>query len=215
MKPETWMIDITTCVFCKNGCSYCPQELLKKHYKGTKTLTLKKFKQVLNNIPTTIELLFCGFVEPFQNPECVDMMLYAHKKGYRIRVFTTLIGLSEKDAERIKDIPFTRFFVHQLDTPESMRDFPFVTERMNKDELRPTLTSRAGALYPVAKKPNVVGCWPCSDGMMMPNGDFYPCCMDWALRHKLGNLFETDVIDVLKKKKKIYPLCYYCEYAKI
>jgi len=214
MKMVTNMIDITTCLPCKNRCSYCPQDILMKHYKGIKILTLKKFDEVLKNIPKSVELLFCGLGEPFQNPECADMILLAHSKGHKIRVFTTLVGLTDKDAKKIKDIPFTRFFVHELlNFPDSHRKFSFVTERMTEVELKHFLTSRAGNLYPVPRKPFVSGCNPCSDGVMLPNGDFYICGMDWALKHKMGNLFKTNLKDI--KKKEIYELCYYCEYAKI
>jgi len=28
--------------------------------------------------------------------------------------------------------------------------------------------------------------------VVLPNGDTYLCCMDYGLKHKIGNLFETD-----------------------
>ena len=34
-------------------------------------------------------------------------------------------------------------------------------------------------------------------GIVMPNGDVYLCCMDWALEYKLGNLLEQSWLDVM------------------
>ena len=49
---------------------------------------------------------FSGFVEPWMNKHCSDMLLYAHNKGHRISVFTTAIGMSLEDVEKIKDVPY-------------------------------------------------------------------------------------------------------------
>lgn len=58
------------------------------------------------------------------------------------------------------------------------------------------LQSRAGHAYPAyGKKGNIL----CQDNrwhynILMPNGDVYLCCSDWALENKLGNL-STDTYE--------------------
>ncbi len=55
---------------------------------------------------------FSGMVEPFHNPQCAEMILYAYDKGYKISLFTTLVGMKEKDLEIIKDIEFDHVTLH-------------------------------------------------------------------------------------------------------
>lgn len=43
---------------------------------------------------------------------------------------------------------------------------------------------------------NGFGQYP-ESGIVMPNGDVYLCCMDWALEYKLGNLLEQSWFDVM------------------
>jgi radical SAM protein with 4Fe4S-binding SPASM domain len=50
--------------------------------------------------------------EPWLNPECADMILFAHGRGHRIQVSTTLTGLTVDDLDRIESIDFKRFNVH-------------------------------------------------------------------------------------------------------
>lgn len=36
--------------------------------------------------------------------------------------------------------------------------------------------------------------------IVVPNGDVYLCCMDYALKHYIGNLFETDFYNLDRSK---------------
>ena len=202
------LLEITVAVPCKNKCSYCPQDLLNSRYKGTPVLTLKKFEQLLANIPTDVVLVFAGYCEPFQNQECADMILLAHKRGYKIKVFTTLVGFTKSDADKTKDIPFERFYVHDIGQP---KDYLFITDSMTDEEYKPFLTSRAGVLREVPRKQYFRGCnaqGSCSDAVVVPNGDLY-CCMDYGLTRKLGNLFIINFNDIPKLTE--FELCHYCE----
>lgn len=109
---------ITTIVGCKNSCSYCPQGIFIKSYQNLsdqKKLTINQFEKCLHSVPSDICLSFSGFSEPWLNPECSEMIMYAFKKGHPIRVNTTLIGLKTYDIDKIKDIPFIKFVVHLPD----------------------------------------------------------------------------------------------------
>jgi len=92
---------------CIMMCDFCPQEVLLQKYQGVTSLTLENFKRALDKIPTEISIIFSGFCEPFLNKECADMMVYAHEKGHTLSVFTTGVGMSISDFEKIKHIPFT------------------------------------------------------------------------------------------------------------
>jgi len=205
------ILEITTMLPCKNRCSYCPQDLLMSQYKGVMNLTLTKFKEMLKNVPEDVVINFAGFVEPFQNPECVDMIVYADKKGHKIKVFTTLVGFKPEYADKIKHIKFDRFYIHELNAETEKIDYPFITDRMNDAEYAPFVTSRAGALWEVPEKPfrECKAQGNCSDAVATPNGDLY-CCMDYGLTRKLGNIFEMNFNDIPKLTE--FKLCSRCEY---
>lgn len=200
-------IEITTCLPCKNRCPYCPQDKLMSVYKGEKILTFKRFIQILKNIPKDVIITFSGFGEPFQSPECADMMVYANEQGYKIAVWSTLVGLTDEEARKIEDIPFINFNVH--DIGQEKKDYEFITEWH-----KAVPNSRGGNLYKQKRREIIKGCargnnFNCN--VMLPNGDVYLCCSDWGLQHKLGNLLETNFDDL--KREKEYELCHYCTYA--
>lgn len=109
-KTTPWpTMEITTCVPTKGcivDCLFCPQRMLEKKYTGERYLRLDDFKSLIEKIPIDVRITFAGFVEPWLNKECTDMLLYAHQKGHKISVFTTGIGMVPEDVLRIKDVPF-------------------------------------------------------------------------------------------------------------
>lgn len=114
----TGRIEITTKIGCSVMCEYCPQTLLigkyKERVKSKKdwVMSFDNFKFYISSIPSSIELHFTGMVEPFKNPECVDMILYADKKGHEIMVNTTLEGFTEELYNSINHIKFKSFNIH-------------------------------------------------------------------------------------------------------
>lgn len=100
---------ITTKIGCPIQCKYCPQDALIKAYLKRNNpimeLSFEAFKKMLERIPKTVIISFTGFVEPFANPECIDMLLYALDSGYIVRLFSTLYNVSIEDYERFKDYP--------------------------------------------------------------------------------------------------------------
>ena len=115
-QEQTWQnsiaptMEFTTSIDTKNGCVvdcvFCPQRTLQESYTGNKFLSIDDFKTCVNKIPKEVRITFAGFTEPWLNPECTDMLLYAHERGHPISVFTTGIGMKLDDIERIKHIPF-------------------------------------------------------------------------------------------------------------
>jgi len=109
-------MEITTTIpkkGCVVDCVFCPQRTLQKvwdskHFTTHKerTMSMEQFKMAIDKLPTEVRITFSGFIEPYMNKHCSDMMLYAHEQGHRISVFTTGVGMSLKDVEKIKHIPF-------------------------------------------------------------------------------------------------------------
>jgi len=102
-------MEITTIIpekGCVVDCVFCPQRLLEDVYTGTRIMTLDAFKTLVDRIPQDVRITFAGFTEPWMNKYCTDMLLYAHEQGHPISVFTTGVGVSVEDLERIVDVPY-------------------------------------------------------------------------------------------------------------
>ncbi|MBN1951925.1 MAG: SPASM domain-containing protein [Bacteroidales bacterium] len=109
---------ITTTVGCRNLCTYCPQKVFLQAYKKRSDITsmsMETFVRCLSALPGDLCLSFSGFSEPWQNPRCTDMVLYASEKGFPVRVNTTLIGLQPEDIIRMASVPFLKFVIHLPD----------------------------------------------------------------------------------------------------
>lgn len=114
-RPEYWRrtsvptVEFTTTVpkkGCVVDCAYCPQRVLVARYEGRTHLPLDDFKRIVDKLPPEVRITFSGFVEPWMNKHATDMLLYAHEQGHGISVFTTGVGMTPDDVDRIKDVPF-------------------------------------------------------------------------------------------------------------
>ena len=131
-------IEITTSIGCPPACSICPQKPLvqsySKHDPGAKyrLMTFDMFRQCLEKVPKHYDVAFSGMSEPFTNPECMDMIRYSVQSGRRVHLFTTLIGLSSKDAsllaKLIKSNSITRTVIHLPDANGMMKGFMLTSE---------------------------------------------------------------------------------------
>jgi radical SAM protein with 4Fe4S-binding SPASM domain len=118
------VMEITTVIGCKVQCTYCPQPLLVRNYVKVARQTrmsFELFKTCIDKIPDHVEIRFWGMTEPWLNPRCTDMLLYAWQQGHPIAVFSTLAGMTKGDFDRIKHVPFTRFVVHLADAENRTR----------------------------------------------------------------------------------------------
>ena len=75
---------------------------------------------------------FGGMAEPFHNPQCADMIKYTYEKGYRVYLFTTLMGMTLEDFEKIKDVKFDFFELH---IPDKQNNCHFVIDNIYKELL--------------------------------------------------------------------------------
>lgn len=231
-------MEITTRIGCVCNCVYCPQSLLIANYfnqnKSTtppqKVMSLDTFKTCIDKLPEGTRIDFSGMAEPWLNPECTEMVLYAHKQGFPIAVYSTLVGMKEIDFNLIKDIPFEEFVLHIPDdknnthmniTQEYLELLqkvvqykcdgssivsgvschagihPEVKAFFSADsKLITELHDRAGNVeseYVESKinKGNII-CINCGRDMhhnvLLPDGTVLLCCMDYGMKHVLGNL---------------------------
>ena len=116
-------MEITTLIGCKVQCKFCPQELLMNKYQEknkTEKITWGKpvlmeydtFKTCIDKIPKNVDIHFSGYAESWLNPDCTRMLLYAYEQGHDISVFSVLEGMTTKDVDLIKHIPFAKFEIH-------------------------------------------------------------------------------------------------------
>ncbi len=220
-------LEITTVSKCVIDCSFCPQHVFQEHYHGCKTLKLSNFRTALSKVPRQVAIHFSGFAEPFLNPQCIDMIEYAHSKGYKVSLFTTLVGLKKTDIERLQccnpevtlhlpdnlgnaKIPVTQAYNDTLSaTLKQLRVNTFYV--MNENFIS---NERAG-LCSNAPKRLIRGLFFCEklfapQFVMLPDCTVVLCCMDFGLKHALGNLVSQSWLDLVRSSEyqKVRATCF-------
>lgn len=240
-------LEITTKVPCDVQCSYCPQKVLNEAYKGIPELSFLRFKKFLTKIPKDVYLHFSGFSDLTCNPDSGKMIKYALSEGYHVSIFTTLMGafyssqildrnltqcvIHVPSSEILKgkeDIWISRFQqakavkITRIVAFESSYSNLIMSEIKNYDKVK--ICSRAGNLYSIPKQKDKIEC-KCGHlfhNVMLPNGDVVLCCMDYGLKHKLGNLniqsYELILknlinVEVALKTEAMRSICRNCENA--
>jgi hypothetical protein len=226
-------LEITTKVGCPIGClKYCPQDVLVKNYVSPeRVLNLKNFEKAVSTVPRSVEICFSGFCEPFANPDAVRMVEHAYARGHPVSVFTTLYNLSLGDVDALVKVPFEKFCLHLPDgkyahipvSPaymlnvftvlQNVRNVGFscmnglFASNQREDFVRGRNLKRHPIGYCYKRR------YP--EFVLMPNGDVQLCCMDFGLKHKVGNLLHEDYSAIRKRflnGSKKYALCSYCNY---
>jgi len=213
MDESKSSIEITTVSKCVIDCDLCPQKIFQENYHGCRTLSLENFKTALLTIPKNIAIHFSGFAEPFLNPECMNMIEHAHLMGHKIVLYSTLVGLDAKDIDRLKRCnPY--LILHLPDnlgnakipiTEEYKNTLPEVLKQMHVAEFSVMNKSfasngRAGQCKNSVKIHRHGWFW-CDklhnpNFVMLPNCDVVLCCMDFGLKHKLGNLLDQSYLEI-------------------
>lgn len=100
------MFEISTRIGCRLNCRFCPQQKIISNYLSDVSrpslMSFETFTKCLNKIPTTETIVFSGMAEPWLNPDCTRMMNFAHAKGHKLNIFTTLVGMTIEDYEALK-----------------------------------------------------------------------------------------------------------------
>lgn len=109
-------LEVTTKIGCKpNMCEYCPQDRLMEEYAktcGSTYFSLEDFERCLESVPEKMDIHFTGYVEPFMNPKCDQMILHAYEKGHRVQTNTTLMGMTKRNFDNISHVRFKEFKIH-------------------------------------------------------------------------------------------------------
>lgn len=248
------VLEVTTNIGCVNACKVCPQTLITSKYEGNRQMIVQDFAFCLASIPKWCEVRFCGYSEPFLNPNCGKMIQLVRNLGFHSGLLTTLVGFNTGHIDPIKlgnlhyirfHVPDTEQFVFPFDRWIelhklfwSMRipaDYDFMTmgtvpheilEYLNSigipKVLAPRMNSRAGNLWDGA---NFKGNTYCADNrwhynVLVPNGDVYLCCMDYGLKHKLGNLLQQPYSEIYQEAERLRladhsdMICAKCELAR-
>lgn len=108
-------LEITTHIGCPIDCTDCPQALLHSRYHGKLTMDLEDYKRAIDKVPAGTRIDFSGMCEPFTNPACADMILYAAEKGFPLALYTTLQGADWDDYEKLKDVRYEVVTIHLPD----------------------------------------------------------------------------------------------------
>lgn len=211
------------------------------------------YKQCVDKTPMDCIIIFAGFVEPFLHQEAVEMMQYAARTGRDVSLYTTLVGMSKEQFDRIKEIPFYEVVLHTPDEDEyaniplTMGYFelldtalaerkpdgsPFIDYANcqgipHREILKHTegkllitneLVDRAGNIsyeevYENCHKEGRILCERTKrldHNILLPDGSVVLCCMDFGMKHVLGNLgrdsyadlFQGDVMQDIKRAMK-------------
>ncbi len=113
-------IDITTKMGCKVDCRFCPQKLaLSRYYsedpKRETVMSFENYKKFMDKIPSDVYVQFSGMCEPWLNPDCTRMVEYAVSSGRTVDVYSTLLGMTMEDYERLSKLKVNNFVLHAAD----------------------------------------------------------------------------------------------------
>lgn len=222
-------------------------------------MSLETFTECLKGVPTSEVISFSGFAEPFLNSECIDMIEHADREGYKINVFSTLVGLTAEHVKRLESVELTRFELHlpsgkekitvdenYLHTLESVMTSAIpnktymVIGEICDDRVMALIEnhdihlakmiahSRAnnidyGGMLTYRRKGRIYCKRNLKSNVLLPNGDVVLCCMDYGMKHVLGNLFANTLSQMysLNEFNRIESgledenediLCRYCEW---
>ncbi len=227
------VLEFTLAMGCPVNCKqYCPQEvLLKKYGNKERMMSFDTFKQILSVVPTSVSLNFAGFCEPFINPDFARMAEYAYYNGYRLQVSTTLYGAKASDVEKLINLEYEVFCIHLRDGKHVK--FPLTTEYQRNvfrivEGIPNVVITVMNELFETNNRENVTrGILPQRKNVgfcqkletpqfvVLPNGDAALCCMDFGLKHLVGNLLDEDYTTIRSRflnRKVGHSLCAYCSF---
>lgn len=211
------MLEVSTASFCPINCQLCPQTHYIRAGNGLgipRFLSLTDFQGALDNVSTDVQIAFSGYSEPFCNSRCLDMIEYAHRKGHGVILYSTLFGLKPEDVPRLARIPLYFFVLH---LPDNLGNTHIPLTEQYKETLVRVLSTihrdgysvhdenmishgRAG-LTEGSRQFHRRGLFLCTKlrlpmFVMIPNCDVTLCCMDFGLKHILGNLLRQSFDEI-------------------
>ena len=164
------------------------------------------FLKILKNVPKEVDIHFSGFSELFFHPQALEFIEEALKE-HEVVVYTTTNGMTQEVADKLATYKFKDFNVHLNPNKGKVKiNFPHNTTIVDDSNK----VSRGGNLYATKEHKGVCINSPAyRQNVVLPNGDVYLCCMDYGLKHKVGNLLETNFNDLNRESN--YDICKHCE----
>jgi sulfatase maturation enzyme AslB (radical SAM superfamily) len=101
------------------SCSYCPQSKLGAAYPADAARVMSRpvFETILDKLPRDADVHFSGFSEVFLNRDAGEMIAIASSSlSYQTHLYTTLMGLSARQAEHLKRAKLAYVRLHVPDT---------------------------------------------------------------------------------------------------
>lgn len=207
-------LDISTMIGCRNMCPYCPQSVIVDRYKcEKKIMTVEDIKLILKNVDKSIILVFSGFAENFYNPNFLDILIYSYNEGYKISLWTTLKGVNDYKIKKLANsgIVFQYCGFHkysgngfnELEFNNTLKNFKkkinIIQSQIYNYTRKTEIYSRASNNFikiPYKDKPikcDFYGRDFMNDyNLVLPNGDVILCCMDYNMKHIIGNLYSDN-----------------------
>jgi hypothetical protein len=185
-----------------------------------------------------VVLDFAGFSEPFAHPKAIELIEYAYRKGHQVILNSTLVGADLADVERLACCNLKEFIFH---LPDNLGNAKIPITETYKEVLASAFTKltvtgtsimnsrfisnwRAGSCDD-SPSIHIEGRFYCfklytPQFVLLPNCDLQLCCMDFQLKHKVGNLLTESWDDIINqgeyKRLKNQPknvICRNCVYA--
>ena len=194
-----------------------------------KNMSIEDYKIILGNIDLVLEgIAFTGFTEPLLNKEWYEIIKHTIDSGWITVLNTTLFKVTSEDVDRMVglDIPIE---IHFTDSKLKFKEkiykefaskykgelrFHYYKEKgkslipVGLGGSKGTLQDRGGNLdkdqapqTTVRKGPVVCTTMRQYSNVVLPNGDVSVCCSDFGLKHILGNLLTTKLLDIHKSEK--------------
>ncbi len=116
-------LEVTTCLprgGCSVACKFCPADQASAEYDkrgtGPRLMSVETFAACLAKMPPNLEgVSFAGFSEPFLNNKTTEMAEHCHAVGARWETYTTCVGMSESDVDRLVAAKPHRIKIHLPD----------------------------------------------------------------------------------------------------
>ncbi len=84
-------------------------------------MSLETFQRCLSNVPAHVQIMFAGMAEPWLNPHATDMLLLCRQFGHKISVYSTLVGMTVADVERLEPVVMEHLCIHLPDADGVMK----------------------------------------------------------------------------------------------
>jgi hypothetical protein len=103
---------------CPVSCTFCPTEKAADEYdkrSDQRLMSFETFAACLAKMPPGTSVSFAGFTEPWLNNRCTEMAEHCHAKGVQWEAYTTCVGMTLDDVDRLVAAKPIRVKLHLAD----------------------------------------------------------------------------------------------------